>query len=135
MPPESLREIPDPKGWTEEEVLMWANHLKVSVEALAIALKEAKLIDEQATAALRKHRVPKDQKTDPELPSTLPRKARLRKETLLSLGLSDFFVNLCFSAYEQHLVSASRLSEMLLMGQHELPEVASLYGRVLNHGD
>ena len=80
-------------------------------------------------------KVPAEQKADPELPGSLSEKPRERKSTLLRIGLSDFYVGLCFDAYEKAKISAGRLSEMLLINEQELPSLAALYSRSLSYGD
>ena len=48
MPPAFLLQLPDPARWTDADAQRWANELRVSCVALAIALKAAKLIDAAA---------------------------------------------------------------------------------------
>src|SRR5690606_18718682 len=101
--------------------------------ALAIALKEAKLIDAAAYHRIRKLRVPREAKVDPELPESLNAKQRERKAHLLESGLSDHYVGLCFDGLNEGAISLGRLAEALLCSHGELAELATLYGRTL-HG-
>lgn len=136
MPPDFLRRIPDSHLWNGEKAIHWANELKVSTEALSIALSEAELIDEATAGIIRGVRVPKEMKEDPELPETLASRSRDRKEELLQRGLSDYYVRLCFEAYREGIVSAARVAEILLLnGDAELRELAQLYGEALRYGD
>lgn len=133
MPPESLALLPDPSRWSEADAIRWANELRVSCHALAIALKEAKLIDEPTANRIQRMRVPRESKIEPELPDSLNASQRERKARLLELGLSDFYVGLCFDAFSNGIISVGRLAEALLSSQAELTELASIYGRSL-HG-
>lgn len=133
MPPAFLSKLPAPSGWTDADTLRWANELRVSCVALAIALQEAKLIDKSAYNRISRLRVPREAKVDPELPESLNATQRQRKSHLLELGLSDFYVNLCFEGYSAGVISIGRLAEALLCSHGELAELASLYGRTL-HG-
>jgi Zn-dependent peptidase ImmA (M78 family) len=136
MPPVFLHHIPEPRQWTTDKAIHWANALKVSTEALAIALSEAGFIDNATMQVIRGVRVPRDMKEDPELPETLSPRPRQRKEVLLQRGLSDYYVRLCFEAYREELVSAARLAEILLLdGDTELRDLADLYGEALRYGD
>ena len=135
MPPEFLRGIPNPRQWDFEKAIEWANKLKVSAEALAYGLKDAGLISDHMMETIKSVKVPAEQKADPELPGSLSGKSRDRKRTLLSIGLSDFYVGLSFDAYEQSKISAGRLAEMLLINEQALPSLAALYGRTLSYGD
>jgi Zn-dependent peptidase ImmA (M78 family) len=136
MPPAFLQHIPELRRWTTDKAIHWANDLKVSTEALAIALSEAGFIDNATMRIIRGVRVPKDMKEDPELPATLSPRSYERKEALLQRGLSDYYVRLCFEAYRAELVSAARLAEMLLLdGDTELRDLADLYGEALRYGD
>ncbi|MDZ8064452.1 MAG: ImmA/IrrE family metallo-endopeptidase [Nostoc sp. DedQUE08] len=135
MPPEFLQKIPDCRTWTPEKAVEWANKLKVSTEALANALKSANFISEDVETQIKAVRVPKHLKVDPELPESLSFGSRQRREELLKRGLSNFYVGLCFDAYEQNIISAGRVAEMLLASKYELTEIASIYGRTIKYGD
>ena len=71
-------------------------------------------------------KVPAEFKSDSEYRLTSPG-PRARKEELLRRGLSDIYVHLCFEAYEQEIITAGRLAEMLLVGPQEVQATASLY--------
>ena len=105
----------------------------MSCDALGIAVKEARLADDDTSRRIRQYRVPREAKVDPELPDRLTPEQRTRKASLLTRGLSDHYVGLCLDAYSQDLISLGRLSEALLCGYAELTELAKLYGRTL-HG-
>lgn len=131
MPPAFLGQLPEPALWTDAEAQEWANNLRVSCAALAIALKEAKLIDTGVYNRIRNLRVSREAKIDPELPENLNHIQRQRKSHLLELGLSDDYVGLCFEAFSVGVISIGRLAEALLCSHGELAELASLYGRTL----
>lgn len=133
MPPAFLALLPDPDQWSDAEALKWANNLRVSCIALAVALKEAKLIGAATYSRIRNLRVPPEEKVDPELPETLNATQRERKARLLELGLSDHYVGLCFEGFNAGVISIGRLAEALLCSHGELAELAALYGRTL-HG-
>lgn len=133
MPPVFLTKLPDPNKWSDSDAIDWANKLRVSCSALAIALRESKLVDQVAYARISRLRVSWDAKIDPELPESLNSTQRSRKEQLLERGLSDHYVALCFEAYSSGIISQGRLTEALLCSQAELLELANLYGRTL-HG-
>lgn len=135
MPPEFLKNIPNPEIWDTEKALNWANRLKVSTEALAYALKNAKLISPATEKEIKSVRVPFHMKTDPELPESLSVKSRQRFEQFLKQGLSMFYVRLCFNAYQSGIISAGRLAEMLLVDERELSDIASIYGINLKYED
>ena len=133
MPPAFLKKIRVTQGWSDDECLHWANELRVSCSALGIALQEAELVGSQRGEEIQKLRVPNDAKKDPELPDDLTVGQRKKKARLLELGLSDFYVGLCFDAFKEGVVSQGRLAEALLSSYSGLAELAMLYGRSL-HG-
>lgn len=133
MPPAFLAQLPPPARWTDADARRWANELRVSCFALAIALKEAQLIDDATFVRIRNLRVPQEAKTDPELPDNLSSTQRERKTRLLELGLSDHYVGLCFEGFSAGVISTGRLAEALLSSHGQLAELAALYGRTL-HG-
>lgn len=133
MPPAFLSKLPDPNRWSDSDVIDWANRLRVSCSALAIALREAKLADQATFARISRLRVAQDAKIDPELPESLNPTQRSRKEQWLERGLSDQYVTLCFEAQSAGVISQGRLAEALLCSQDELLELTRLYGRTL-HG-
>lgn len=132
MPPEFLRHLPSPASWSESDAQHWANELRVSCDALGIALKEAGLVDSAGSEQIRSYRVPREAKLDPELPGGLSPAQRARKADLLERGLSDHYVGLCFDGYKQGAISLGRLAEALLCSRGELGDLARLYGRGLN---
>lgn len=133
IPPTFLERIPDATTWTDAKAQDWANRLRVSCIALAIALKEAQLIDMATYDRIRRLRVPHEAKIDPELPESLNATQRERKTRLLERGLSNHYVNLCFEGFSAEVISTGRLAEALLCTHDELAEIATLYGRTL-HG-
>lgn len=133
MPPDLLAKLPAPERWSDDDALAWASRFKVSCQALVIALKEAKLIDDGTYQRLTRLRVPREVKVDPELPPDLNEAQRRRKSHLLELGLSDHYVGLCFDGLHAGVISVGRLAEALLCSHSELAEVAAAYGRSL-HG-
>ncbi len=135
MPPEFLSLLPKNTIWNDTAVVKWSTNLMVSTEALAYALKDVGIVSQEEADVIRAVRIPRQAKTDPELPESLPPRARERKVEFMQRGLSDFYVNLCFKAYDQGLISAGRLGEMLLIQDHELASIANLYGQPLKHGD
>lgn len=135
IPPEFLRAIPDASLWNESKLLEWSVQLMVNPEPLAIALKDAELISDDQVALLRGLTIPRERKSDPELPDSLPSRTRARKESLLQRGLSDGYVGLCFDALERGIISAGRLTEMLLANDFEVGEIAEMHGRRPTHAD
>lgn len=132
MPPEFLAKLPDPNQWTDSEAISWANKLRISCSALAIALNEAKLINQTNYARISRLRVHRDDKVDPELPESLSATQRARKEEWLKRGLSDHYVTLCFEALRARVISQGRLAEALLCTHNELLELSTIYGQRLN---
>jgi Zn-dependent peptidase ImmA (M78 family) len=134
MPPEFLKSIPI-TNWDIQRVTEWASKLKVNIDAFVYALKEAGCIVDNMIPILRQATMPKDCKIDSELPNNLTAKSKMRREELLRRGLSAFYVDLCFDGYEQGIISASRLAEVLLTTENELRDLANLVGRSLVYGD
>lgn len=135
MPPEFLRSIPHPNAWTSDKAAEWALKLRVSTTALAYALHTAKLIPESTVEVIRRTRVPRTEKRDPELSDSLAPRSRDRWEKIMQQGLSPSYVGWCFEAYRQEKISAGRLGEMLRVLPDELPEIALLAGVQLTYGD
>lgn len=125
LPREVITRIPV-RTWNQAEIVKWASQFKVSTTALAIALKEFRIIDDRAVKELRHARVPAHEKTDPEL-ANLPEQVVARKESLLQRGLTSFYVGLCLEAWNRGIVSAGRAAEMLLVDDFELAEIADLF--------
>lgn len=135
MPSDFIKKIPECYHWTPAKAIEWANKLKVSVQALAIALLENKFVNKTDYDAIKNIRIPKELKEDPEMPASLSVNSKKRKQELLERGLSDHFVALCFEAYRENIVSAARLIEMLLLeSDYQLIELAELYGEKIRYG-
>lgn len=132
MPSQLLRKLPNLSASSDDEVRRWANHFKVSCDALGVAARRARIADSEQSRRIRGLRVAAADKVDPEIPASLSESQRRQKSALLDLGLSDYYVALCFDAHRNGLISAGRLAEALLLSHGELQEVAALYGRSLN---
>jgi Zn-dependent peptidase ImmA (M78 family)/transcriptional regulator with XRE-family HTH domain len=134
MPPEFLGKIPNPKSWDQEKLLKWAQDMRVNPKALLNALSAESLIEKAQQNELENTKIATHLKIDPELPDSLAPRSRERKKALLQRGLSHGYVSLCFAAYRNNLITASRLVELLLLdGNEELRELATLYGEPLEH--
>jgi Zn-dependent peptidase ImmA (M78 family)/transcriptional regulator with XRE-family HTH domain len=132
MPRSLLERIPDSKIWTDAKAIEWANKLKVSCSALGYALRSARLINLQLCNHIVSLKVPHEMKSDPELPASLTQGEQTRKANLLHLGLSDFYVQLCFDGLREGVISLGRLSEALLCSPSELSDLAALYRRKIH---
>ncbi len=133
LPQSLLQSIADVHDWNTEKAKFWANKLKVSTTALAIALKNYKLIDYKNFQIIQSAKVPQKSKKDPELPDSLSSKFKAKKKTLLEQGLSSYYVKLCVSAYQQNIITAARMAEMLLIGENELSSIFDLFGERVDY--
>jgi Zn-dependent peptidase ImmA (M78 family)/transcriptional regulator with XRE-family HTH domain len=134
-PSSFLHAIPEARNWNTTKAIEWANKLKVSTEVLAYALSRERLVNPSTMNVVKSVRVPKRDKIDPEIPSSLAPQSQKRKRELLERGLSNYYVGLCFQGYREEMISAARLAEMLLLeGDAELVSLADLYGERLRYG-
>ena len=131
MPPDLVQRL---KIETSEQALYWAQELRVSTAALAIALREAGTVDESIARIIRSVKVPKIEKIDPEAPESLTDMQRERRLALLKRGLSDYYVGLAFEAHHEGIISAGRLGEALLADHAETREISVLFSRSIKHG-
>ena len=125
----------DTAKWSDPvEVLAVANLLRVSVQALLLALVSSrKISDEQRRTlldAVPRAPVP----PDPELEGELTPEQLARKMDLLDRGLSQHYVSICFDAYARGTVTLGLLSEMLLTTAAGVCEIADAFGRGIGHG-
>jgi Zn-dependent peptidase ImmA (M78 family) len=135
MPPEFLRKIPNARSWDREKVLKWAQDMRVNPHPLVLALSAEGLITQEQAQELDDVKISRDVKRDPELPDSLAPRSRERKLMMLERGLSDAYVSLCFKAYRDNSITAPRLVELLLLdGDEELRELATLYRQELEYG-
>jgi Zn-dependent peptidase ImmA (M78 family)/transcriptional regulator with XRE-family HTH domain len=126
LPPSVISKLPV-SNWNHVEVVRWANKLKVNTTALAIALKENRLVNEADFNQLKQVSISATIKADPELDG-LTHASEERKRRLLQRGLSSFYVALCFDAVTEGIVTNSRAAEMLLVSETELTEIATMFG-------
>jgi Zn-dependent peptidase ImmA (M78 family) len=135
IPFEFARKLPDPNSWNNAEIVSWASKLMLSPYALAIGLKEHGLINDSQFETIRSARIPKEDKSDPELPNSLAPATRAAKMHAMEQGLSDYYVTLALEAFQKNIISRGRLCEILLCDDREVAYVADLFGRTLSHGD
>ena len=131
MPPDKLPRV---ANWTTEQALSWAQKLRVSTAALAIALREAGIVDESTAQIIRSVSVPTVEKIDPEAPESLTDMQRARRIALLERGMSDYYVRLAFEAHHEGIISAGRLGEALLADHAETREISVLFFQSIKHG-
>lgn len=134
LPKSFLKSIPNVNNWNSKQAIDWANKLKVSTIALAIALSNYNLIDQKNFQIIQSAKVPKESKIDPELPAGLIGKSRTRKEKLLKQGLSSYYVNICLNAYYQNIITAARMAEMLFIEGNKLNGILELFGEKIDYG-
>ena len=132
--PASILSDGDRSRWSDpREVTDWAGRLRVSVPALISALYGERLIDETQRASLKlSARRPADDPPDPELEGARTPAQAKRWHALFERGLSKNYVDLCFEAHAQGIISRGLLSEMLLATPSETKAIASLFGRSVN---
>ena len=126
MPPSCLPQL---SHWNPTEAIEWAQRLRVSTMALSIALREAGLVDETTAKMIRSFKVEFEGKIDAEVSDKLTQLQQIRRVFLLDRGLSDYYVELCFDAYQDGIISTGRLSEALLTDDEKVREISVLYGR------
>ena len=134
LPEAFLKRLPRVSYSTPVRAAECAAKLMVSRETFAIAMKKAGLISDNDLNDWKRARYTAE-KEDPELPRTLAPKLRERRAHFLERGLSTSYVELVFRGYEETIISAGRMAEMILLQENELAEFAEIYGRSLDHGD
>lgn len=130
--PKSLFQKFSASNWTEKHVLDVAKKLQVNPEPLAIAMKEAGIIDEEKFSLLRGLKIPTADKLDPELRNLSPKYLEAKKN-LLQKGLSSHYVRNAFECYNRDIISAGRLAEMLLSSESELLQLLGLFNLQLSY--
>jgi Zn-dependent peptidase ImmA (M78 family)/transcriptional regulator with XRE-family HTH domain len=133
VPPSVIASIPDNRIWSDEKLLTYARFFNVNPQVLTYALSDQGLISRAQKTRFEQIKIPRTDKRDPELPEDLSPAPRMRKTALLKMGLSEFYVGLCFEAYERGQISVGRLAEMLLSTETEIPDLARLYGRSIDY--
>ena len=128
LPPDVLRnKIPTATHWSEDQISNVSHQLLVNPQTLAIALSDAGIITKETSGRIALVKLSRQSKSDSELPGSLSPRSFARRQEMLQRGFSSYYVELCFDAYSQRLISRGRLTEMLLVQEHELPDVANLY--------
>jgi len=118
---------------SDADFVRLAHRLEVNAETLAFSMADADLISTADRDRLRRIRLPRADKKDTEVGPGLTDRQRARKQEMIEIGLSQFYVELCFDAYAAEKVSRGRLAEALLVDEGSLTEIASLFGRKLLH--
>lgn len=131
LPDDLMDQLPRDVEWTAERVTDFAKRLKVTHAPLIYRLKDTNRIGGLEVGQLRRTaRVPREAKTDPELPANLTDAQRRRRLALLRRGLSVHYVGLCFEAFDAGHITRGRLAEMLLTTDAGVVEVGAEFGRV-----
>lgn len=128
--PPALLERVDARSLTEEGFLDLADRLKINAEPLRRALVRDGRVSEAEARSFNGLRIPRNAKNDPELPSSLTEKQRDRKAHLLQQGLSSYYVDLCFEAYQRGIITRARAAELLMLDDLELSEMERIFLKV-----
>ncbi|MBB5637276.1 Zn-dependent peptidase ImmA (M78 family) [Pedobacter cryoconitis] len=118
--------------WNKHVVINLAKQLKINIQPLIISLMQEKLIDESTYYELKSIKIPMIDKVDPEL-QNLSDKRYESKSKLLEKGLSQFYVQACYRAYSDGLISSQRLAEMFLEDEGGLRSLLSQYNFYLSY--
>jgi Zn-dependent peptidase ImmA (M78 family) len=128
LPPEMLRtQVPKTTQWTDQQIGNVSHQLQVNPQTLAIALADAGVVSAEVQSRIASIKLPRQNKSDPELPASLSPLSLNRRKEMLERGLSTYYVELCFDAFSQNRITRARLAEMLLIPETELSEIAHLY--------
>ena len=127
MPPAILKSVGD--RWSEPSVVSdWAERFRVSIPALLTALVAGKLISKEKRAELRSAIRPPEP-SDPELEGAISPTQLHRRRRQLERRRRIEYVDLCFDAFSQKLISFGLLCEMLLSSAAGVHEIGQLFGR------
>lgn len=118
--------------WSPEILTKIASQLGVNIQPLLIALKNVKIINNKTYFEFKGLKIPSNLKIDPELSNTSERRKTIKRQ-LLQKGLSDHYVRLCYTSYDNDLISSQRLAEMLLVKESELAIILETYNFYLKH--
>ncbi|MBN7766314.1 helix-turn-helix domain-containing protein [Pectobacterium brasiliense] len=120
-------------SWDEKNIIYWSQEFRVSTAALVKSLKDAKIITQGQVLKFKGLRVKNTEKIDPEAPNNLTSLQIKRRTYFLEKGLSDYYVQLCYRAYDEGYVSRLRLSELLNVDMDDLVEISEIFGRTIKH--
>lgn len=130
MPTSMLRNI---TKWDIDNILYWSHQFRVSTAALTKALLDERIITQNQSAIFKRTRFPTSEKVDPEAPNNLTVLQKERRKYFLEKGLSDYYVQLCYKAYDDNYISRQKLSELLNVDTEELIEISNIFGRTLKY--
>ena len=133
MPPAAFFEIKN-INWNKDVLLNLARQMKVNTLPLLIALKGSKIISNSLYEQLKIYKIPMNEKVDPELIGLSEKRYKVKSE-LMEKGLSEYYIKVCYDAYDQGFISAQRLSEMLLVDMSELTNIMDLFNLQLKYND
>ena len=118
--------------WNKSIIINLAKQLKVNPITLLISLRESNLINNSLYEELKGIKIPQPEKIDSEL-QNLSEKRLIEKTELLKKGLSQFYVNKCYEAYEKGFITAQRLAEMNLVNENGLRDILDNFNLKLNN--
>lgn len=120
--------------WTDEIILNVAGQLKVTAQALLIALKSDNFINNSEHLKFKGLKLSAHEKEDSELGFSSGR-IKGSKQVLLEKGLSLSYIQLCHRAYSEHIISRNRMAEMLLSSEEELQDLLDLFSIKLTYAN
>ncbi len=130
-PTDIIESIPENKVWTREKLIFWSKKILANPKTLLIALNNNNKIDSSKYKELEKTWINKSEKVDPELTSYINTKSYERISHILENGLSMIYLNKCFMAYENDLITFNRMMEILFLQHNELLEIFKIFNKRL----
>ncbi|MDR1870917.1 MAG: hypothetical protein LBS60_03145 [Deltaproteobacteria bacterium] len=128
VPKDFLSKIPHNTQWAKDKIIKYSKNALVNPLNFLDALFNAHLISKEDKNLYSNLEIANEEKIDPEFIAEASPELKERKLYFLQRGLSSDYVSLGFKAYRNQLISAGKLTEMLLCNEpNELWEISKLY--------
>ncbi|HEX8699341.1 MAG TPA: ImmA/IrrE family metallo-endopeptidase [Myxococcaceae bacterium] len=136
LPSSALEQYQRPRSATEVVTLTEkiGRDYKVNTQTVAIRLKDLGMISQRTLDSFINERpvvIPKKEKQDPEIPTSLTQQQAARRRAILESGASAYFLELLRSALIQHQITPGRFAEMLSMSPEQAHQLIGEAGLAL----
>lgn len=132
-PVDLIDNIPENTIWSYEKLILWSKKILANPKTLLIALKNNNKIDQAQFDELENTTIDKSEKIDPELAAYNNTKTFERVSHTLENGISMIFLIKCFRAYENNLITFSRIMELLNLQYGELIEIFRIFNKSVSN--
>lgn len=120
--------------WDNELIMKYCNELRISSKVFCYSMRKSGFFKKSQVDTYENIRIPKNDNKDFELAHSSSEKIqRMKKKYIIELGLSFYYIMKCYNAYENDLISFSKLAELFLTDSNHCKQILNDFNLNVKH--